>query len=572
MIAFYHMAKAQNEFITTWKPSTIQTQSYQGIPVNSTATQIWLPTEGSNYTISWEEIGYPAHSGLLSGTTSAYQVLIDFGTPLNPTPANATYRVKISNGNGTFYRIRFRDYDLFANGDAIIGDIHKILSVEQWGQTKWHTMHNAFSGCKFMNVTATDLPQLSDVTDLSFMFEGCETMTGNPTINNWNISSVTSLTAMFSGCFVFNQPLENWDTSNVVSMGVVFLMARSFNQPLAAWNTSKVETMTAMFNNAREFNQPIGNWDLSHNLDCEFMFSNALKFNQPIGNWNTSEVIEMNNMFTNARAFNQDISGWDTSKVITMQGMFYNAEHFNQPVGNWNTAKVTQMQYMFRLAKAFNQDIGNWDTSKTQYMTDMFNGATAFDQDLSGWNTSQVNSMDNMFSGATRFNQSLGSWNLNSLYSAFGMFAQSGLNCQNYDSTLLGWSQNPATPGNIHLGNAAPMVYSHPAAVAARNQLINNKNWTISGDTYNGQCESFLATADLKADPETGIYPNPASDFIMVKNAEVKSFMLYDTSGRLILKGSLNERRIDIRNLASGNYLLQLFSGNNVWNYKFIKR
>jgi hypothetical protein len=59
---------------------------------------------GTNYTISWEEVGYPQHNGVLSVTSnSTIFTTISFGTSLNPNPIQATYKVKASNGNGIFY-------------------------------------------------------------------------------------------------------------------------------------------------------------------------------------------------------------------------------------------------------------------------------------------------------------------------------------------------------------------------------------------------------------------------------------------------------------------------------------
>lgn len=570
LIFLSQIFKAQNEFITVWKPSTPHTISYTGITVNSSNNQIWFPGRGSNYKIDWEEIGYPSHNATLTDVSSNYQILIDFGTPLNPNPSQATYRVKVSNGNGNFHQIRFSDWDML-NFDGIVGDVHKIVKVEQWGNINWSSMEQAFHMCKFLDVTATDIPDLSNVTDMSYMFDGCNALVGNPTIDAWDISNVTSLLGTFSACYLFNQPVGSWDTSNVIIMGNTFLLALIFNQPLANWNTSKVESMTAMFNNAREFNQPIGNWDTSKNLDFEFMFSNAHKFNQPIGNWDTSKAFEMDRMFSNAKVFNQDISNWNTESATIMEGMFANALAFNQNIGNWDVSKVEMMSDMFNGASSFNQDISGWNVKNVEYTQNMFKNAPIFNQNIGSWNVSKVKNMSNMFSGATAFNQDLGQWQLNALVSANGMLANSGLNCQNYDSTLFGWSANPSTPNNIYLTPVSALIYSNPAAITARNQLITVKNWNISGDTYNGGCHSILGTSDHEVKSEIHIYPNPSSDFLHIKNSDAENFMIFDAGGRIILKGKLNHEKINIQALISGNYILQLISKNGNKSFKFIK-
>ena len=49
-------------------------------------------------------------------------------------------------------------------------------------------------------------------------------------------STVTTLTAMFQACTVFNDPaVKSWDVSNVTEMSFMFSMATAFNQNLADW-------------------------------------------------------------------------------------------------------------------------------------------------------------------------------------------------------------------------------------------------------------------------------------------------------------------------------------------------
>lgn len=527
-IFLFSAVKAQNEFITVWKPSTPQpTGPYIPLPYSSSSSQIWLPVNGTNFKIYWEEIGYPSHNATLLNVTSAYQVIVDFGTPMNSVPENATYRVKISNGSGVFNYIRFLDNDIYPIGNSTttlgtVGDHLKIQKVEQWGNIAWTSMMQAFEGCQNLDITATDTPDLSHTTTLSSTFARCNMLVFNPSINNWNISGITDISGMFKGCYAFNQPLGNWDTSNVTNMNSIFFNAWAFNQPLATWNTSSAETMANMFAYTRTFNQSVENWNVANVTSSSGMFQHAWAFNQPIGNWNVTNITTMNSMFSSAVAFNQDIT-------------------------NWNTHNVNDMQGMFSYAFSFNQNIGNWDTSNVENMALMFNNATSF-------------------------NQSLGKWNLNSVTLAQNMLANSGLNCRNYDDTLLGWSNNPNTPYTINLLSTAPLSYSNSLAVSARNNLLMNKGWSISGDIYNPECESFLATSENILKNDIRIYPNPASDFIYIKNASgIQSYQISDVSGRIIIQNSLSEEKINIRSLPKGNYILKVASKRNMQSFKFIK-
>jgi surface protein len=490
-ILIFQTISAQVEYITVWKPSNVQTTPLQTGGV-STDTQIWFPIKGNNFTINWEEIGYPSHSQTLNNVSSNLTTLIDFGTPLNPDPTKATYRIKIT---GNYTNVRFMDSDLYPQTPAIVGDTSKILYVEQWGKNQWATMREAYSECGNLDILATDIPDLSNVTDMSSMFSLCMKLIGNSTINNWNISNVTDISKIFFACNLFNQPLGNWNTSNVTNMGNVFSFCIIFNQPIATWNTSKVTDTSSMFFSTGAFNQPIGNWDVS--------------------------------------------------KVTTAQFMFFMAQAFNQPIENWNMSNLVTAEYMFANTSNFNQNIGNW-------------------------NVSNIERAEAMFQNSISFNQSLENWNLQSLLTAPSMLSNTGINCENYSKTLRGWAINTNTPNNINIGSVFPAVYSGDVSIH-RNNLIS-KGWTITGDVL-GEC-SILSTSNIDLNNSTSsIYPNPATDFIYIKNLKgLNSYKIFDLSGRVILQNALNENKIDIKSLSKGNYILQIITKENTQNFKFIKK
>lgn len=429
----FNVTKAQNEFITTWKPGS--------------TNQINFPGRGINFKVYWEEIGYPSHNGSINSITSTREFTINFGPSLNPNPSNATYRVKISNGNGIFNQVRSFDSTLVPSYNFT--DRSKLLSITQWGNIKWQSFEQAFVLCSLLDITATDAPDLSLVTNMNEMFYVCTALVGNSSFNTWDTSSVT------------------------------------------------------IMNN---------------------MFASADNFNQPIGNWNVSNVTQM-------------------------YGLFDYAAKFNQPIGNWNTSNVTTMEHVFHGARSFNQDLRNWDTSK-------------------------VTNMEEMFHYALQFNQSLGQWNLSSLLNAKDMFLNSGLNCKNYDNTLYGWSANAATPNNIDLSGSFPLVYSNPLAVNARNNLRNNKGWIIIGDTYNSECQSSLSTAENAGKNVISVFPNPATDFLYIKNLTEgnSNYKIIDNSGRILQQEILRDEKINVGTLTSGNYILQIISKDKIKTFKFIKK
>ena len=185
---------------------------------NETITIPTHPDETYNYEVDWEGLGVFEEPT----TTHTYS-----------EPGDHTIRIR-----GTFPRIYFNDGP----------EKDKIQSIDQWGTNEWTSMENAFFGCSNLQITATDAPNLSNVTDLSEMFKGATSMNA-ASLKDWDVSNVTDMTGLFSGASAFNQSLASWDVSNVTDMTGLFSGASAFNQSLASWDVSNVTVMDEMLDN-----------------------------------------------------------------------------------------------------------------------------------------------------------------------------------------------------------------------------------------------------------------------------------------------------------------------------------
>jgi hypothetical protein len=58
----------------------------------------------------------------------------------------------------------------------------------------------------------------------------------------------------------FTESLNNWDVSKVTTMKYMFFRAAAYNQPMDNWNVSKVTVMDAMFYGAKAYNQNLCAW------------------------------------------------------------------------------------------------------------------------------------------------------------------------------------------------------------------------------------------------------------------------------------------------------------------------
>ena len=236
---------------------------------------------------------------LLSGGT--YSGTIDWGDG-NSDALSYANRTHVYASSGT-YTITISGSDIqgfqFNNG----GDRRKITDISNWGNLTI-TTNAAFYGCSNLDVTATDAPTIS-TTSLDSCFRGCTSLT-TADLSSWDVSSVISMFAVFSGATSFNQPLDNWDVSSVTSMEAMFGGATSFNQPLDNWDVSSVTSMFQMFYGASSFNQDISSWTTTSLTNIGGMFHNAISFNQPLNSWDVSNVTK----------FGGDYFGDDTFQLL----------------------------------------------------------------------------------------------------------------------------------------------------------------------------------------------------------------------------------------------------------------
>ena len=254
---------AQNPIITKWN-----------VPFSTTFIGIKIPYVANDFSYQYVKADNPAIFGQGSGSGSGKDISISL-------PEIGEYIVYIYPTN--YFRFAFISLN--------IAEREKFILLSQWGDANFSgSVYGMFTGCSKLQITATDIPNFSNVTSMEIMFAGCEAITTVPNMNSWDVSNVTTMSSMFSN-------------------------ATNFNQFIGNWNTSKVTDMNSMFSGAKTFNQNIGNWDVSSVWDMKYMFWNAINFNQNIGNWKVSKA-DMKYIFTNAKAFNQNLGSWQLKDGI----------------------------------------------------------------------------------------------------------------------------------------------------------------------------------------------------------------------------------------------------------------
>ncbi|MFK7933063.1 MAG: BspA family leucine-rich repeat surface protein, partial [Saprospiraceae bacterium] len=378
----------------------------------------------------------------------------------------------------------------------------KLKTIEQWGTQQWTRMANGFSGCTNMTYNATDTPDLSFVTNMSFMFSSATAFNGN--ISTWNVSNITDFQSMFA-------------------------QASSFNKDISSWNITNGTTLTSMFNNATSFDQDLGNWNVASNADLTSIFANSglstANYDATLTGWANKTTPATNVNMTNQsgmlycesatdRADLQGIRGWiingdtdDCSEgafittwevmtsdlsiripalsggynyfvdwgdgmtdanqttaathtyaaagtyTVTIRGAFPRLYFYNQAdqtkirtIEQWGDIAWSTFYYSFH--NCSNLTYNATDAPDLSNVTDMryaFGGNTNFDGDLNNWDVSNVIYFSGMFNQTDVFNSPLDNWNMSNAEDLSNMFRDA----KGFNQPLASWESATSTLANV---------------------------------------------------------------------------------------------------------------------------
>jgi surface protein len=286
-----------------------------------------------------------------------------------------------------------------------------------------------------------------------------------------------------------------------------------------------------------------------------------------------------------------DVEQWGTTSWTSFQQAFFGCTNLNiTATGIPNITNVKDMSDMFQGCSNLSTvpNMGSWNVSEVTNMTSLFNNASKFNENISGWNTAKVVALTNTFNNASAFNQNLGGWKVNSIGSNGINLSGSGMDCDNYTATLIGWNSTCSTAKRLQANGL-----KYAPSLAARASLVTN-GWNITGDAGTGSCSApqglvqmidfggFIKHDVTNLDKPLNVYPNPATDFI---NLEFKGIapstfnvLVMDMSGKVIIKldgvhAESNQYTLPLNGIVSGMYVVKLSDelGNTTINRFNIK-
>lgn len=169
-----------------------------------------------------------------------------------------------------------------------------------------------FSDCPKLKSINTDAIDLSNVSDISFMFYGCSSLK-EIDVSNWDVSKITNFDHFAAHANLKRKGIENWNTSSATNMNALFHNCAEEELDLSGWDVSKVQFFCQMFENSPNLKRIKGleNWDTSSGLGFDEMFERCYKL----------EEVDLS-AFNTTKAKNNVSASTNGHKTATMYNMF----------------------------------------------------------------------------------------------------------------------------------------------------------------------------------------------------------------------------------------------------------
>lgn len=244
-----------------------------------------------------------------------------------------------------------------------------------------------------------------DLTDMSYMFFGCEILK-EVYSNNINTANIISMEYLFANCSSLSTlDLSSWDVSNVKSTTAMFNGCKSLNYiNLDNWNTNKLTQTISMFGECLSLTSLdfLSNFDTSNITNIAAMFTNSgITNTNGILNFNTSKINDMGNLFSGCKNLNSidGIKNWDVSKLTDMAYIFNNCLSLNEiDLSSWNTKEIVFFENAFSSCGASIIKVPNLNVSKCTNFSKVFENCTNLSVlDTSNWNMDAAINISYMF-------------------------------------------------------------------------------------------------------------------------------------------------------------------------------
>jgi len=351
------------------------------------------------------------------------------------------------------------------------------------------------------------------LTNLSHMFDCCQTLYDIEELKYLNTEDVTDFSYMFHSTNKIDDigALENWDTSKSETFKSMFAFDYSITSlsPLKKWNVLKCKDFSFMFYYLKHLTniKPLENWNVTDGNNFSYMFSNCegLSNLKPLENWNVFNGNDFSFMFEDCGIVNlKPLEKWNFQECNSFSGMFKNLRNLTniKPLENWNVSNIKYFSSMFEECSRLSdlQPLEKWNVSNGTNFKKMFCGCIEISniKPLKNWNVSKCIDFEYIFASTHLIDTKyLENWDVSNAISLKGFFADvylliniSGLKnwnvskCQDFGCLFMGCPDltdvEPIQNWNVSKGNNfVGMFYS--CSIKNRNLL---QKWKFANQAY----------------------------------------------------------------------------------------
>lgn len=197
---------------------------------------------------------------------------------------------------------------------------------------------NIADGTRFANSTWSTLPYgyedyVLAQTNWRFFFTQCENLSSID-ISDWDTSRVTDMSWMFNGCISLTGrcDISKWDMSNNKSLNLTFANTSfsEFNLPTTGYG--KLENCAGLFNNCTALTKVTGYENIvgnqTNSVNSVFGSCRSLSGTVDCSNWATNNVTNFSMVFYNCSNLTEiNISGWNFSNSQGHYSLFENCSN-----------------------------------------------------------------------------------------------------------------------------------------------------------------------------------------------------------------------------------------------------
>lgn len=102
-------------------------------------------------------------------------------------------------------------------------------------------------------------------------------------------------------------------------------------------------------------------------------------------------------------------------------------------------------------------------------------------------------------------------------------------------------------------------------------QCVSDDQFALFVDDFKVTTTGTLGTNEVSTKSNLSISPNPTSDYLNIKGEKIEKIEIFDLSGKKV-QAKVDGNRVDVRNLSSGSYLINIETKDGKRTEKFIKK